>query len=271
MVHKGDDGPTMEEVEGMFDLKKISNKQTMMRMVDQTPDVVAESEDEDEKPKPKQKKYDKEEGHLSSSGLYYKDSDSELEMESDSEDEQKEMKESLGKTNQRVSIIIKLTSLIILDLSDSEEVSDDDLANEEAESRKVKEKHPLITDLDERSKEEKRAHKAQLWFERDAFKDLLNEDDEDADIDMLAKKYKKEGIKVIGEEDADEDNVDKKNEDKSKTATDSDYDTDSSDDSDYIVENEISKPVNNSKKDGFEIVKNTTKCNKTNLHTFSSE
>ncbi|KAF2883968.1 hypothetical protein ILUMI_22196 [Ignelater luminosus] len=257
MVHKGDDGPTLEEVEGMFDLKQISNTQTMMKMVDQTPDVVAESEDEDEKPKPKQQRYNKEEGHLSSSGLYYKDSDSELEMESDSEEDEEDTKENLG-------------------LSDSDEISDDDLEDQGGKNRNVKDKHPLITDLDERSKEEKRAHKAQLWFERDAFKNLLNEDDEDADINMLAKKYKKEGIKIVGDDDADEDNMDKKQKkNKTNTATDSDYDTDSSDDSDsndsdYVVENEINKAVNNPKKDGFEIVKNTTKS-KLGKHKLSEE
>lgn len=67
----------------------------MFQVTDQAPDIVAESDnEEDETPKPKFVRYDKDEGHLDSSGLYYKDSDSELEMESGDEEE---VKEGLGR------------------------------------------------------------------------------------------------------------------------------------------------------------------------------
>ncbi|KAL3267711.1 hypothetical protein HHI36_006842 [Cryptolaemus montrouzieri] len=245
MVLKGDSGPKDEEVE-LFNLKEIDNRLKMNKVMDQTPEVLAESdvESEDETPKSKYIRYSKEESHLSSSGTYYKDSDSELEMES-SEDED-EVKEGLG-------------------FSDSEKSESD---NEKPVKLKLpKEKqHPLITDLDYRDKDEKRAHKAQLWFERDVFKNLINESDEDADLDRTINEYKKKGAKVIGEDDDEKENDGKQGKkrkikevesakdgndlDRFGTASDiSDSDTDS----DYDVET-AHKPINNAKKDGFEVV-----------------
>lgn len=230
MVLKGDSGPTMES-EGMFELKQVNSSKQMKKIIDQTPDTVAES-DEEEEIKSKYLRYTKDEQHLSSSGLYYKDSDSELEMESESEDEA-DIKEGLG-------------------LSDSE--------NEEETKKKPKPKtgkHPLITDLDHRTKEEKKVHKAEMWFERDVFKDLIDEKDEDADLDRMVNEIKKKGAKVIGEEEQDE----------NKAETDSDY---SSDDSDY---NDFEKlaPKNNVKKDGFEIVAGGQKVGKKRKYKLTEE
>ncbi|RZC40271.1 FtsJ, Spb1 C, and/or DUF3381 domain containing protein [Asbolus verrucosus] len=230
MVLKGDSGPTMEG-DGMFDLKQVSNMKQMKKIVEQNPDVVAESDDDEEKTKTRYLRYNKDEQHLSSTGLYYKDSDSELELESDSEDERKEFKEGLG-------------------LSDSE-------ANdgEEIKTKPDKSKHPLITDLDHRSKEEKKTHKAELWFERDVFKNLIDEKDEDADLDRMVQEFKKKGAKVIGEED-------------NKT-TDSDYSSDS--ESDFDVEKEVPVSINNVKKDGFEIVSTGQKTGKKRKQKLSEE
>lgn len=220
MVIKGDSGPTMEG-DDVFSLRKVTN---INKLVEQAPDRLAESDDEnDNKKKPKFLKYDKDEQHLSSSGLYYKDSDSELEMESDGEEES-DIKEGLG-------------------------LSDEDNSDEEKPIKKEKKnkKNALITDLDYRSKEEKKTHKAELWFERDIFTNLINEEDEDADLDKMVTEFKKKGAKIIGED---------KNED------DSDY----SSDSDYDVEQEMGQqhPINNAKKDGFEIVSTANTVGKKN-------
>lgn len=96
MVLKCDDGPTME-ADDMFALRRIKDDKQLKGVMDQAPDVLAESEDSDDEatPKPKYQQYEKGKGHLDSSGLYYKDSESELEMESGSESE--EIKEGLGK------------------------------------------------------------------------------------------------------------------------------------------------------------------------------
>ncbi|KAJ3643878.1 hypothetical protein Zmor_026562 [Zophobas morio] len=231
MVLKGDSGPTMEN-DGMFNLKQVTNNKQMNKVLNQTPDVVAQSDDEENEVKTKYIRYNKDEQHLSGSGLYYKDSDSELELESESEDES-QIKEGLG-------------------LSDSETSDVDDSKTKVTKPKK----HPLITDLDHRSKEEKKAHKAELWFEREAFKNLIDEGDEDADLDKTVKEFKKKGAKILGEDE------EKYNKSTKKVSTDSDYSSDDSEDSDYDVEQEIKVPVNNAKKDGFEIVSSGEKIGK---------
>ena len=95
MVLKGDEGPTLEEDELIFNLKAIQTQEHLKTVTDQTPDVVAESEDETETRKSKKVRYEKETGHLDSSGLYYKSEDSNPE---DSEsDESHSNKSGLGK------------------------------------------------------------------------------------------------------------------------------------------------------------------------------
>lgn len=96
MILKNDDGPTMEG-DDMFSLKQVSNKKKMKKIINQTPDILAESDDEldDRKKAPKYTKYEIGKGHLDSSGTYYKESESELEMESDEDEES--IKEGLGK------------------------------------------------------------------------------------------------------------------------------------------------------------------------------
>ena len=72
----------------------------------------------------------------------------------------------------------------------------------EREEKPVKRnRNPLITDLDFRDKEQKRVHKAEMWFEKEAFKDMneVAERDEDIDLDRLVKTYKKKGVTVLGE------------------------------------------------------------------------
>lgn len=96
MILKNDDGPTMEG-DDMFSLKQVSDGKKMKKIVDQTPDVLVDSDDDEGlKHVPKYTKYEKGSGHLDSTGTYYKDSDSELEMETDEEDDDDSLKEGLG-------------------------------------------------------------------------------------------------------------------------------------------------------------------------------
>lgn len=276
MVLKNDDGPTMEGDE-MFSLKQVRSSKQMKKVMDQTPDTVAESDDESDglKRVPKFMRYEKGEGHLDSSGTYYKDSDSELEMETDNDEE--EIKEGLGMyINIRRIVLLKLKKIITKFLGLSDEESD-----EKPPKKKKKEKlsksseekqHPLITDLDYRDKEQKKAHKAELWFQRDVFKNLIDEKDEDADLDRMVENFKKQGAKVIGEDNnKKETKVSKKKAKEAKQpakeeTVDSDYSSEeendetgsATDDSDYDIEREVHVPVNDKKKDGFEIVKKTT-------------
>lgn len=219
MVLKGDDGPKLEGDE-MFSLKQIVSEKELKKVTDQSPDVLAESDHEDETPKPKYQRYSKEDTHLDSSGLFYKDSDSELEMESE-EDGDNEIGEGLG-------------------LSDSDAEDEKPTRKQKLQKEKVKKEHPLITDLDYRDKEQKKAHKAELFFERDVFKNLIDENDEDADLDKMVEAYKKKGTKILGEQ--------PKADDRKKAAkqisSDSDYSSDDSESDseaeDYDIEKEYS-------------------------------
>lgn len=130
-----------------------------------------------------------------------------------------------------------------------------------------KEEHPLITDLDYRDNKQKKTQKAQMWFERDVFQNLIDEVDEDGDIERTITEYKKKGVKIIGEDEDEEvknskqglkrklDNGNQEN-GLENFSDESEDDLDGSDnDSDYDMEAaHKSVKLNNSKKDGFEIV-----------------
>lgn len=236
MVLKGDEGPTMEGDE-MFNLKMVKSSKDMEKLLDQDPNIVAK-EEIDYVAQAKYERYQKGESHLDSSGLYYKDSDSELEMESGNEDDDEVIKEGLG-------------------FSDDD---DDEKDDESPKKKKKQEKNPLITDLDNRNKEQKRISKAEMFFERDIFKNLISEKDEDADLDKLAELYKSKGMKVREEVKAKE--IVKK--EVSKYESDSDYSTDEdssdSDESDYDfdqIKKKHSAKKQEEEKDGFEVVKST--------------
>lgn len=83
-----------------------------------------------------------------------------------------------------------------------------------------------------------------MWFERDVFKNLIDEKDEDADLDKTIEEYKKKGAQLIG-----------KDVETSKAATSSDSDYSSEEMSDYDVEEEHAKSKKAKEKDGFEVVK----------------
>ncbi|KAF5269681.1 hypothetical protein FQA39_LY08604 [Lamprigera yunnana] len=247
MIHKGDDGPVLEG-DAMFNLKQVSNKQKISSVLDQKPDVVAESDEEEKTPAKKYMVYKKDEGYLSGNTLDYKDSESELEMESDEDDEDEKV-EHLGLTN-----------------SDEEGSLDENVNIDNLE-----EKHPLITDLDDRSKEAKRTQKAQLWFERDAFKDLIKEEDEDADLDMLVKKYKTEGVSILGESNDDKHVVTPSDCD-SDISEDETDDTKEESDSDYDVMKEMQSSNTTERNNADNDLANTkTKKNKVGKHKLSEE
>ncbi|XP_012251558.2 pre-rRNA 2'-O-ribose RNA methyltransferase FTSJ3 [Athalia rosae] len=234
MVHRGDEGPKLEG-DDMFDLKEIKTHQHLNTVVDQNPDIVAESEPEsdDENFLPKKVKYDKDAGHLDSSGLYYKSEDSEPE-DSDAETSDSD-KSGLGfSDSEEEGLPVKPTKKTVA--GDSEN-------------------NPLITDLDQRDKKSKRTQKAELWFEKDVFKNLENEDDEDFELDKMAEELKKKGGTIIGEAKP----TAKKGKNKNNKNEESDENGSSDDEnSDYDTEEMMAndkKAKKVSGKNGFEIVK----------------
>ncbi|XP_011159779.2 pre-rRNA 2'-O-ribose RNA methyltransferase FTSJ3 [Solenopsis invicta] len=229
MIHKRDEGPKLE-AENLFKLNQIQTYEQLEQITDQTPDVVAESDvDSDDEIKPKTIFYEKDAGHLDSKGLYYKSEDNENSDTDVSDDDTNSEKSGLG-----------------LDDSDDENTK----KPQKKQQFKDPESNPLLTDLDFRDKETKRIHKAALWFEKDAFKNLENEDDADYELDKLIKEYKKIGGHVLGEEEKTQEKVEEKKQKRKISESD-----DSN--SDYDVE-EMMAPDKKSKKiggqHGFEIV-----------------
>lgn len=130
--------------------------------------------------------------------------------------------------------------------------SEDESTNKPQQKQfKDPESNPLLTDLDFRDKETKRAHKAALWFEKDVFKNLENEDDADYELDKMIEQYRKEGGHVLGEEKKVQEKVDEEKKRKHTISenndTDSDYDVE-----EMMMPNKKMKKIGG--KDGFEIV-----------------
>ncbi|XP_050581248.1 pre-rRNA 2'-O-ribose RNA methyltransferase FTSJ3 [Bombus affinis] len=236
MIHKGNEGPVLEG-DDMFSLKDIKTHRQLENIMDQDPDLVAESDvDSDvEQRKPKKVRYNKDEGHLDSSDLYYKTEDTEPENSSDaSDDDSDSNKSGLG-----------------LDESD-----DDDTKKVSKKRKNIDEdpENPLLTDLDHRDKRTKRIHKAELWFEKDIFKNLEVEKDEDFELDKMVEEYKKKGGRIIGQDDSidsDKENKVKKSKNIQKNKQgdnedNNDYNSDDTD-SDYDVDKMVS--TTKSKKD----------------------
>lgn len=104
-----------------------------------------------------------------------------------------------------------------------------------------------------RDKKTKKIQNAQLWFEKDVFKNLENEDDADYELDKIIEQYKKKGGCVLGEEnkvEEKENKVDEKQKRKRKISESDDTN------SDYDME-EMMAPKKVKKiggKDGFEVV-----------------
>ncbi|XP_060800511.1 pre-rRNA 2'-O-ribose RNA methyltransferase FTSJ3 [Amyelois transitella] len=245
MVLKGDDGPIMESHD-MFKLSDIKNAEEMSRIVDQQPDIVADaSDDSDDELKVKKKfvKYDVEASKLDSSGLFYKDSDSELEMESDSEDEKEKDSLAFSDSENESKKIAKLTKLNTLRNS------------QVTRAPKIPKNNPLLTDLDNTDPVSKRSMKAELWFQKDSFKDIDEEDDEGVDLDKLAETYKEKGKKV-SEDVAEADTMSNR---KKRKHSDTESSDDESSDSDYDVEETIAPTRGKNgakigKKEEFEVV-----------------
>lgn len=113
--------------------------------------------------------------------------------------------------------------------------------------------NPLLTDLDFRDKKTKKIHKAELWFEKDAFKNLEHEDDADYELDKMIEQYKRKGGRILGEEKKTEEKINKENNKEKKRKVSESDDTNS----DYDVEEMMASKKKIKKvggKDGFEVV-----------------
>lgn len=170
MVIQGDAGPR-EEGDGMiFSIESIKNQNQLNNYMDVEPDFVIEP-NKHSGFKPKFVRYDKDGkgGLFEQDDIYLSD---EVDEDNDSD--------------------LEKTGEMAFDQPNKIE------REKKNEIKLERDRNPLITDLDYRSKDDKRLSKAKLWFEKEAFKVLQNNDEqeEDFDLDALTHDYEGKGIKV---------------------------------------------------------------------------
>lgn len=123
-------------------------------------------------------KYSKETGTIDKSGLYYKESESEAESSSEDEDSGKE---DLGLEENE-------------DEEDMDQNQDEDYIDNEEEAE-----NPLLVSMEPKTdKETRKERKANMWFDKDIFQGIDEDDDlEEADVQGAIEAITKKGGKVM--------------------------------------------------------------------------
>jgi len=195
MIIPGDAGPTDTSEDSLFTLKSmkthadVDNLTEKSQMPSIEEDEVLDTDEElelfEQTRRSKVVEFDKEDQCLDSSGRYYTSKEEAAKdalSDSDFEDDDPDLDDGLG-----------------FEDDDSDMLDDDDDELDMDDAAPIA-SHPLITDLDPASKNEKRARKAQMWFDKDIFNDLNPESDEDVELNGLAEAYIKKGDQVLGYE-----------------------------------------------------------------------
>lgn len=180
MVIKGDDGPVEEGEQEIFDLKGIDSISELNNMLDVQPDFDVEGEPVEHPKLPKYKKYDKDDKRMDDDANYENEDEPELSQDEDSDSDYDQ--QGLG-------------------LSDNDD-EDHASSNTKGKKKKQRTEHPLIKSGDFRDKDTRRQQRVALWYEKDTLQNIGNEDDDDEenfDLDNLAKAYKAKGVAVLGE------------------------------------------------------------------------
>ncbi|XP_039292871.1 pre-rRNA 2'-O-ribose RNA methyltransferase FTSJ3 [Nilaparvata lugens] len=307
MVSKDNEGPKEIE-EGIFSIKQIKTKENLDKVIDQRPDLLAEDPVKKQKIK-KTVRYDAEQTYLDDSGKFYRNVGSDVSESSDSDDSEedtlpptnglgikssrfydedddnddesavkKQKKDDKSKNKKTVRFASDVKENDGSDDDDSEDDDDDDDDSDDERSGK----NPLITDLDTRDSLTKKEHKAQMWFAKDAFKDLIKETDEDYELDKIAANIKQKGGNLVN--DTQENGslptkrktvVAEKYTTPCKKQKNKSSDTDSTDsDSDYDIEEaelEGAPKIKKDKKAGFEVAPRETSLKKADKRKLSVE
>jgi len=246
MIIPGDEGPTADDLE-LFRMSQLSSSADLKKVSDDAhADMVAqESDEEDEEaPRPKHEKYNKEDGTLDGDGLWYNgDANGKDESEDDESDpDSDEEEEELGLEEEELAS------------GGEEEIMEQDKETE----------NPLIQSLSNEDVGEKKARKAEMWFQKigDLEDDSeLEEEEIGRAVDIVKKKggsIRKKEEEV--EEEAKEGESESESEDEvgnrhhENTLVDSGMSSDDSEDEDEeeVEHKSASGKVYN--KDGFEIV-----------------
>ncbi|XP_071450021.1 pre-rRNA 2'-O-ribose RNA methyltransferase FTSJ3 [Hetaerina americana] len=266
MVLRGDEGPQLNEnidpEDSLFELKMLKKKKQLALVTDGKPDLLAEDQVERKKSpkvvrfKDEVKDDDADDTDGSSSldstlGYSYRRKTSILKKEEGhSSDEEGLDEEGLGLSSEDEGSELSSAEK---ESESSEESEDEDVEEDEKTEKPIgARKAALITDLDDRPKSLKRQQKAELWFQKDAFKDLEDEEDEDYEISELVTKAR-EKSKVEGDvavqNELDKKVVKAKDQKKAKPKEDSDIDSDDVSETDTDSEDETDdEPTENSNK-----------------------
>ncbi len=179
MIIPGDAGPTRQE-EGLFEIKALKSKKDVERVNDQAPEDLADDSDsdsEDASRKRKAVKYSKEKGSLDQDGLYYQD-----EGEADDVDESSNDGSDSGKED-----------------LDIEAADEDDIVDEEVvDSLNDPSGNPLLVSLEPKDRGSQKEKKASLWFGKDIFHGIEDDEDlEEADIQNAINTIKSKGGQIL--------------------------------------------------------------------------
>merc|ERR1712111_62417 len=177
MIHTGDEGPMRSE-EGLFQIKDLKNVKDLNKINDQAPDQMVPDSDSDwdDEPKSKTRKISKDKGVIDKQGLFYKEQEVDNE---DSNDESSEDDDS-GKED--------------LDIQADEAEEVDDEQHEELNDVS----NPLLVTMEPKDRESRKERKANMWFDKDIFKGIEDDEDlEEADVQGAIDAIKKKGGKMM--------------------------------------------------------------------------
>ncbi|CAH0391130.1 unnamed protein product [Bemisia tabaci] len=184
MIHKNDLGPVEETPDDYFSLKSIKSRKEMNEVQETAPEGFGDSDEESEDERPKKVQYSKDSEYLDDDGrLIDSDDDSDEGADGGDDDGFDSDNEGLGFDMEGVS----------KNSSKKKKVS---FAADSAPDTD----NPLITDLmDKRTRKERRLQMAELWFDKDVFKDVLNDEDEEYELEKMKEEVIKKGGKIIEE------------------------------------------------------------------------
>jgi len=253
MIIPGDEGLVLQE-DGLFKMSDMKTANDVAAVVDQEPEMVVEDSDDEgeEKVRDKYEKYEKGANILDSQGLWYAEGHGE---EKDEEESDSEEEEDLG-------------------LEEEEEMEFEEEEEGKFESQDALSENPLMEALEKNNLQERRAMKANAWFEKAGLADLEEDSDvEDEEVNRAVQAVQKKGGTIrkrkaeeVPEYNSDSEEEEKEEEksnaddftqedDKDESDVDSDSDSDlDSDDDDLEAYGGRPSAIKGTEKDGFEVV-----------------
>ena len=182
MIIPGDEGPKWEE-DGLFQVSNLKTKKDLDRATDQAPDALVSDSDSDEGEKrPKVVKYSKDDKNLDQDELRYKG-----DSESEGEDGTSEDEDDSGKED--------------LDLEEAADDESDEVDDAIIDDLNNPPQNPLLMSLVDDDKVTRKERKANMWFDKDIFKGIEDDEDlEESDVQGAITAIRKKGGKVLSKE-----------------------------------------------------------------------